>query len=59
MVNISLGYGLILAVFTGSVLTYFLHNKQGSIDLFNFAYSSEPFVSLVLGTDNGLVTGKE
>jgi hypothetical protein len=49
VINISLSYGLILAVFTGSVLTYFLHNQQGSIDLFNFAYSSEPFVSLLLG----------
>ncbi|HAT9067745.1 TPA: hypothetical protein JBC15_12760 [Legionella pneumophila subsp. pneumophila] len=49
IINISLGYGLILAVFTGSVLTYFLHNLHSSIDLFNFAYSSEPFVSLILG----------
>lgn len=49
VVGISLGYGLILAVFTGSIFTYFLHNSQSSMDLFNFAYSSEPFVSLILG----------
>jgi hypothetical protein len=49
LVNISLGYGLILAVFTGSVLTYFIHNYHGNMGVFNFAYSSEPFFSLILG----------
>ena len=49
VLNISLSYGLILSVFTASIFTYFLHNSQSSIDLFNFSYSSEPFVSLILG----------
>lgn len=49
IINISLSYGLILAAFTGSVLAYFLHGIENHIDLYNFAYSSEPFVSLLLG----------
>ena len=48
IINIALNYGLILAVFTGSVLTYFLHNDQKRIDIFNFSYSSEAFFSLLL-----------
>ncbi|MCE3045430.1 hypothetical protein [Legionella sp. 16cNR16C] len=49
IVSIGLGYGLVLAVLTGSILTYFVENEFRTLDVFNYAYSSEPFFSILIG----------
>lgn len=49
IINIGLGYGLVLAILTGSVLAYFVKNYSTNIDSFNYAYSSEPFFSIIIG----------
>lgn len=49
IINIGLGYGLVLAALTGSVLAYLMKNGSLNLDAFNYAYSSEPFFSIVIG----------
>lgn len=47
LINIAMGYGLILTVLTNSIFAFFMKNK--GINLFNFAYSLEPIFSVVIG----------
>ncbi|RUR19920.1 hypothetical protein ELY21_02355 [Legionella sp. km535] len=49
IVNVGLGYGLLLAALTASVLAYFVKSYSNNMDLFNYAYSSEPFFSIIIG----------
>ena len=47
-INVGLGYGLILSMLTGSIFAYFFQGNQRVMDEFNFSYSYEPLISLVL-----------
>ncbi|WP_058523525.1 hypothetical protein [Legionella birminghamensis] len=49
LVSIGLGYGLVLAVLTGSILTYFVKNESNILNVFNYTYSCEPFFSILIG----------
>lgn len=49
IISVSLGYGLILAIVSGSVMTYLIRNYSSNYDVFNIAFSCEPLFSVFIG----------
>lgn len=49
IINVGMGYGLVLAALTGSVLAYFVKFHSANMDFFNYAYSFEPLFSIIIG----------
>lgn len=49
IINVGMGYGLVLAALTGSVLAYFVKLHSANMDFFNYAYSFEPLFSIIIG----------